>query len=86
MTPARQVPAVPKAKPEYEHVSVRLSEEIIARIDALRLGLSTEWLKAKRSDALRKVILSGLDALERQRAAQQRGRAPRRRQARRPKG
>lgn len=86
MTPARQVPAVPKAKPEHEHVSVRLSAEIIARIDALCPGLSTEWLKAKRSDALRKVILSGLDVVERQRAAQQRGRAPRRRQARQPKG
>ncbi|MFT3764712.1 MAG: hypothetical protein QM820_04225 [Minicystis sp.] len=49
-----------------DHVAVRLDERMIARLDALIPVLSTEWLAARRSDVLRKVILSGLAELERQ--------------------
>jgi hypothetical protein len=50
------------------HVAVRLDEETIARIDALVPGLSSAWHTAKRSDALRAVILAGLDTIEAQRS------------------
>lgn len=46
------------------HVALRLDPALIARIDALIPLLSTEWRKARRSDVLRKVILSGLPVLE----------------------
>jgi len=38
------------------HVSVRLSDEQIARVDALIPGLSTQWMKANRSDVLRALV------------------------------
>ncbi len=52
-----------KDKPA-QHVAVRLDEAVVARIDALIPKLSTEWLAAKRSDALRAVILLGLERAE----------------------
>jgi hypothetical protein len=51
---------------------VRLPPEVIARLDALLPGLSTPWRDAKRSDALRAVILKGLPVVE----AEQRGTPP----------
>lgn len=47
-----------------KHVAVRLDAETLARVDALVPGLSTPWHNAKRSDALRMLILEGLDANE----------------------
>jgi hypothetical protein len=46
--------------------AVRLSAATMARVDALIPGLSSAWHKANRSDALRFVILAGLDAVEAQ--------------------
>jgi hypothetical protein len=50
--------------PPAEHVAVRLDAEVVARIDAFIPEMSTSWRKATRSDAVRKVILAGLAALE----------------------
>jgi hypothetical protein len=44
-----------------KHVSVRLDEEIIARVDALRPHYSKPWRKVTRSDLLLIVILAGLE-------------------------
>ncbi|MFT3764771.1 MAG: hypothetical protein QM820_04535 [Minicystis sp.] len=69
-----------------KHVAVRLDAETIARLDALIPAMSTEWRTAKRSDALRKVILSGLAAIEKQqRAAERRVKSERPRLAPKPK-
>ncbi len=38
------------------HVSVRLTEELITRVDALIPALSTQWIKATRSDVMRALI------------------------------
>jgi hypothetical protein len=46
------------------HVAVRLDEETLARIDALRSKLSTEWHEATRSDALRLLLVDALARLE----------------------
>lgn len=54
-----------------KHVAVRLDAETVARIDALLPGLSTAWFKAKRSDALRAVILAGLDVIETRKACKE---------------
>ena len=48
----------------HNHVAVRLDEATQARIDAVAKTLSKPWGKATRSDALRAVILAGLDTLE----------------------
>lgn len=45
-------------------VGVKLEPEILARIDALTLRLSTRWRLATRSDALRAVIVLGVERLE----------------------
>jgi len=47
-------------------VAVRLDADVIARLDALLPLLESPWRKARRSDVLRKVILSGLRELEEQ--------------------
>jgi len=47
------------------HVSVRLDQETMARVDALVPLFSTRWRLATRSDILRALILSALDACER---------------------
>jgi hypothetical protein len=47
-----------------KHVAVRLDPETVARVDALLPGLSSPWHVAKRSDALRALILAGLDTVE----------------------
>lgn len=47
------------------HVSVRLDQETMARVDALVPLFSTRWRLATRSDILRALILSALEACER---------------------
>jgi hypothetical protein len=48
-----------------QHVSVRLDEAFIARIDAHRPLFSMPGRDATRSDVLRRIILLGLDYFER---------------------
>ncbi len=45
-----------------KHVAVRLDEQTLVRVDALILPFSTPWRTARRSDVLRALILSGLEA------------------------
>jgi hypothetical protein len=47
-----------------KHIAVRLNSDTVARVDALVPGLSSAWHKAKRSDAIRYLILAGLAAVE----------------------
>jgi hypothetical protein len=47
-----------------DHLSVRLKEEEIARVDAVKASLSSDWHPATRSDALRALILAGLEVYE----------------------
>jgi len=47
-----------------DHVAVRLDNETLARIDAIRALLDTEWRDATRSDVLRLLILKGLEHFE----------------------
>lgn len=51
-----------------KHVDVRLDPDVLARLDALIPTMSTEWRQARRSDVLRRVILSGLTVIEKQQA------------------
>jgi hypothetical protein len=60
-----------------KHVAVRLDTETVARVDALVPGLSSAWHRAKRSDALRYLILEGLAAVEGKRAPSPPARKPR---------
>lgn len=46
------------------HVAVRLDNETIARLDALRAKLSKGHYTATPSDVLRAVIFEGLDVME----------------------
>ena len=46
------------------HVSVRLDEGTMARVDALAPMFSTKWRPATRSDILRGLILSALERYE----------------------
>jgi hypothetical protein len=46
------------------HVSVRLEDEHIARVDALAPRFSTKYRVATRSDVLRGLILESLDVFE----------------------
>ena len=48
----------------HENTAVRLDAETLARINALRPYFSTFWHEATESDALRAVILAGLDIVE----------------------
>lgn len=67
-----------------DHVTVRLDAETIARLDALIPALSTPWLRARRADVLRRVILSGVIALEQLRGVKPpAGKAPRAKRPRR---
>jgi hypothetical protein len=52
-----------------KHVAVRLDAETLARVDALLPSLSKPWRRSTRSDALRALILAGLDAEARRAAA-----------------
>src|SRR5262245_16526666 len=47
-----------------DHVAVRLDNETLHRIDAIRALLDTEWRDATRSDVLRLLILKGLEHFE----------------------
>jgi hypothetical protein len=47
-----------------KHVAVRVDLDTLARIDAQVPALSTPWHTAKRSDALRLLIVTGLDTIE----------------------
>lgn len=49
-----------------DHVSVRLDEATIARIDAIAPSGTPSGVKKARSIALRACILTGLDVLEKQ--------------------
>jgi hypothetical protein len=51
---------------QTKHIAVRIDTETVARVDALVPGLSSAWHRAKRSDALRYLILAGLAAVEAQ--------------------
>jgi hypothetical protein len=62
-----------------DHVAVRLDNETLARIDAIRALLDTEWRDATRSDVLRLLILKGLDHFEKKHRTElekRRGSAP----------
>jgi hypothetical protein len=47
------------------HVSVRLDDGTMARVDALAVKFSTEWRAATRSDILRALIHTALELHER---------------------
>lgn len=55
-----------------KHISVRLNQPILDRIEALILAMSTPWRPANRSDVLRAVIMAGLDVLEAEHAGKRR--------------
>jgi hypothetical protein len=52
------------------HVAVRLDDETLTRIDAIRPLLGSEWLDATRSDVLRLLLLDGLAHVEKKRRAE----------------
>jgi hypothetical protein len=52
------------------HVSVRLDDPTIARLDALIPAFSQPWLRAKRSDVLRAALLAGLPVIEVEKAGE----------------
>src|SRR5262245_56895217 len=52
-----------------DHVAVRLDNETLTRIDAIRALLDTEWRDATRSDVLRLLILKGLEHFEKKHRA-----------------
>ena len=64
----------PHRGPSHHHVSVRLQQPIIDRMDALVPALSTPWRAATRSDVLRALISEGLEVLEARHAAKPKGR------------
>jgi hypothetical protein len=49
-------------------VDVRLDPEVLARIEALRRALSTEWHEVTRAEALRIVIRTGIHEEEKRRS------------------
>jgi len=51
-------------------VAVSLDNETLARIDAIRALLDTEWREATRSDVLRLLLLSDLEHFEKKHAAE----------------
>jgi hypothetical protein len=63
-------PRKPRVRKSKDHVAVRLEPELVVKIDALAKELATEWHQAKRSDALRLVIIRGLKAHEEDKAKQ----------------
>lgn len=54
------------------YVAVRLGEDALSRLDALRSKLSASWPGATRSDVLRAVILHGLEVMETEPSAEPR--------------
>ena len=50
--------------PHKDHVAIRLDADTQARLDALTARLSPPSHQATSSEVLRKVILAGLDVLE----------------------
>jgi metal-responsive CopG/Arc/MetJ family transcriptional regulator len=59
-------PKQPKKKPRVrkakDHVAVRLEQKLVQEIDAVIEDLTTDWHTANRSDALRMIIIEGLQA------------------------
>jgi hypothetical protein len=51
--------------PTRTHVSVRLANTEIDRVDALIARCSTRWHQATRSDVLRLLLIQGLESAER---------------------
>lgn len=45
------------------HIAVRVSPDVVKRLDAMIPSLSTSWRKATRSDAVRAAIVAGLDVI-----------------------
>jgi hypothetical protein len=56
-----------------QHVAVRLEPALVDKIDAIALELGKEWLDTRRSDALRMLLLKGIDAYEAEKAAKRTG-------------
>jgi metal-responsive CopG/Arc/MetJ family transcriptional regulator len=71
----RRMHALPPstARTSPHHVAVRLDAELLARIDALVPGLSSQWHGATRSDALRHAIVEGLRAIDARKSRQRKG-------------
>ena len=63
----------PRRGPSH-HVSVRLQQPILDRVDALIPSLSTPWHAVNRSDVLRALIVEGLGVFEARHAAKPKGR------------
>jgi len=51
-----------------EHTAVRVDNETLARIEALRKDMTTAWRDATTSDVLRALIYTGLDIIEKEHA------------------
>src|SRR5262249_23078615 len=66
-------PAPGSRRGPFHHVSVRLQQPTIDRVDALIPAMSTPWCAARRSDVLRAVIVEGLEVLEARPAAKPKG-------------
>ncbi len=65
MAAKKRAGALPAEKASRKgHVAVRVDADVEARIEAVRVTLSTEWRPATQSDALRALLLAGLKALE----------------------
>jgi hypothetical protein len=61
---------VRKARP---HVAVRLEQDLVDKIDAIARELGKEWLHTKRSDALRMLLIKGVEVYEAEKAARRKG-------------
>ena len=55
---------------ERQHTAVRVDDETLARIEALRQRMSTEWRRATTSDVLRLLIYTGLKVMGKEHAEQ----------------
>jgi len=53
-----------------QHTAVRVDDQTLARIEALRQIFSTTWRDATISDILRALIYSGLKVLEKEHAGE----------------
>jgi hypothetical protein len=51
-------------KDPLETLAVRAEPEFVARVDAIRPQLSKPWREATRSDALRALLVTGLEIYE----------------------
>ncbi len=52
-----------------KQVAVLLGDEVVARVDALARQWSKPWLKVTRSEALRRLILTGLEVEEKRQSS-----------------